>query len=121
MKQFLKVKSPRSLDFYSIYLNDKGEKEIHVYGYTYFGDNWVVADVCWFIQRLTDFVNDMKNDADHINNCYSELKQYEKDCSFDETVERINSYFEGNGADYYLQFADITTETPCGNYVNEWQ
>lgn len=119
MKKFSKVKSPEELDFYSIYLNEDGEKEIQIHGYTYYGDHWIFSDIGWFTQRLEDFVNDMKEDSDYINNCYSEAKQYEEDLSSRRMVNLINSYFDGEKPDYYLQFSDITMETPCGNYANQ--
>lgn len=116
----MKVTNAKELDFYSIYVNSRGEKEIHVYGYSYYGDNWIMADACFFILKLADFIEGVNDSEDYVNNMYSEVKQYEEDFSEEETVEHINSYFDGSPADYYLPFSEIIMETPCGNYVNQW-
>ena len=116
MEKFNKATEPEELDFYSIYKRNE-KKEIHVFGYTYYGDKWNSLEVCWFIEELADFIKHLQNDEEYVNTMYSELKQYQQDFSDEETVNCINHYFDGEPADYRLPFSEITMETPCGNYV----
>lgn len=122
MKKFKETTKPLGLDFYSISQNDKGEKEIHIYGFTYIGDSenedcWKCLEVCGFIQPLADFIQHVKNNPGYVNKEIPEHKQYIEDMTADEMVESINSYFNGHPADYVLDYSDITIDTPCGNYV----
>jgi len=34
-------------------------------------------------------------------------------------VNVINGYFNGDGADGYLHFEELTEDAPCGNYINK--
>ena len=117
MKKFEKVTSPEEYDFYSIERDYKGEKQIHVFGFTYFGDHWISAESCWFIEPLSEFVEHVKENENYVNEMYGEFKQYQYDLSEEEATDCINKYFDGKCADYILPFTEITMETPCGNYV----
>ena len=119
MKKFHPIDVPEEFDFYEIYLNKQGEKEIHVLGYTYHGDDWKCADVCWFIEPLSEFVQHVSDDEHYVDSELSNYKQYEQDMTDEEAADAINRYFDGKPADYRLKFKDVTIDTPCGNYVNE--
>lgn len=129
MKKFEKVTEPVELDFFTI-CEDNGVKYIHIFGYSYKSDSreyvsennpngiyWANMECCWFIEPLTDFVAHIKENKDYVNDTYCELNQYQGDFTGDEMVDIINQYFDGNPADYYLSFENVTEETPCGNYV----
>ena len=117
MEKFKPVTKPCSLDFYSIFEED-GVKYIHVHGYTYGSDGyWANMECCWFIERLDDFIAHTKENEDYADEVYSDLKQYQGDHTAEEIVDIINHYFDGNCADAFLDFSEITMDTPCGNYV----
>ncbi len=118
MKKFGAIAAPEEFDFFCIENDGKGGKQIHILGYTYYGDGWKVADVCWFIEPLSEFVQHISEDEDYVDSTMSECKQYEKDLTDEECLDTINSYFNGKPADYRLGFKDVTIDTPCGNYVN---
>jgi hypothetical protein len=118
MKKFGAIAAPEEFDFFCIENDGKGGKQIHILGYTYDGDDWKVADVCWFIEPLSEFVQHISEDEDYVDSTMSECKQYEKDLTDEECLDTINSYFNGKPADYRLRFKDVTIDTPCGNYVN---
>ena len=117
MKKFEKVTEHQDLDFYSIELNSKGVKQIHISGFTYYGDHPELVEVCWFIEDLDEFICHVADDESYVDNELSEYKQYIKDCTDEEIVNIINEYFNGKPADYILDYKEITMNTPCGNYV----
>lgn len=118
MTKFEKVSEPIELDFYSIEMNDDGEKQIHISGFTEKGDEWRCIDVCWFIEPLEKFIKHVSELKDYVEIKYATHTQYQDNLTEDETVQTINEYFSGNPADYILSFSEITMDTPCGNYVS---
>ena len=120
MEKFKKVTKPEEFDFYSIELDDNGEKQIHILGYIYRNDSddfWELLEPCWFIVPLAEFIKNLKENEDYVNEQYSEYKQYITDMTEEEMVDTINNYF-GNQPEYHLGFSEITMDTPCGDYVN---
>ena len=116
-----KIEKPFECDLYSIELDENNEKQIHIVGYTYRNDSddfWELLEPCWFIIPLVEFIENLKEDEDYVNNQYSEYKQYIEDMSAKDMVDCLNTYFDGHRADAYLKFTDITIDTPCGDYIN---
>ena len=119
MKKFEKVSDAAEVDFFEITMDAEGNKEIHIIGYTYYGDDWQYMDVCGCTMPLAEFIEGMKEHEDFAANFMAEGKQYQYDRTEEEIVEDINGYFNGNPADYYLDYEEITMETPCGHYVHQ--
>lgn len=119
MTKFEKVSEPMEMDFYSIEMNDRGEKQIHISGFTEKGDEWRCIDVCWFIEPLEKFIKHVSELKDHVGIEYATHTQYQKDyLEKGGIVRTINEYFDGKPADYILSFPEITIDSPCGNYVS---
>ena len=118
MKKYSKVTSAKELDFFSIESDGKGGKQIHILGYTYYGDEWHNIEVCWFIEPLTEFIAHVKDNENYVGEQLSEYKQYESDNTEEEIVTICNEYYDGKEPDYYLDFTEINEDTPCGNYVS---
>ena len=130
MKKFKEVTNPFEGEFYSIWEED-GVKVIHINGYTYKSDStefitkdnpngiyWANLEVCWFIFPLAEFIAMYKErGSEWVDECYEERNQYQGDLTADQMVNTINHYFDGHTADAYLDFGELTEETPCGNYV----
>ena len=114
MKKYNKVVKPFEGDFYSI-----GKGTIHIWGYTYEGDAWELVEVTRVIIPLDEFVKNYKERGkDYINEIYDGCNQYQDDFHTDnEILKVINEFFDGKPADYFLDYAEITEETPDGNYV----
>ena len=123
MEKFKKVTEPREIEFFSIESSANGDKQIHIGGYLYksdtdFGEGcWRSVEYCFCIVPLKEFIEDYNNIEDYIDNIESEAKQYIGDCTDEEVIDIINTYFDGNPADYELHYGEITEETPCGNYA----
>ena len=120
MEKFNQVKEPAELEFYSI-VNGKTGKNIHLFGYTYEGDDngqgaWRLVEPCFVIVPLKEFINGVATEEDYTDRLLCEAKQYEEDYTDDGIVECINEYFNGKPADYRLPYGEITEDTPCGNY-----
>lgn len=131
MKPFQKVDKPFEGDFYSI-VEENGEKFIHVNGYSYKSDSmdyvteqnpngvyWAHTEVCWFIFSLMDFINMYKiYGKEWVDEQYEERNQYQTDFTEEQMLECINErYFNGHPADAFLDFDELTLDTPCGNYI----
>ena len=132
MKPFEKLSTPIEGDFYSITSED-GVKYIHINGYTYKSSSneyvtpenpngvyWANLEVCWFIFKLSEFIAQYNEGGiDFINNCYEERNQYQGDLTEEEMLDCINNrYFDGHPADGYIDFSELTEDTPEGNYIN---
>lgn len=130
MRKFEPVAKPIEGDFYTI-LEDMGVKYIHINGYTYESSNydykseknpdgiyWANLEVSWFIFPLAEFIANLKENENFVDDTYCELNQYQGDLTEEEMIDTINHYFDGHGADAYLSFGELTMDTPCGNYIN---
>jgi hypothetical protein len=60
----------------------------------------------------------MKESEDYVNELYTESREYEEDVTDEQCVNAINYFFDGEPADYYLHFEDVTIDTPVGNYID---
>ena len=130
MKTFKPVVKPFEGDFYSIH-EEHGKKYIHVDGYTYKSSNseystednpdgiyWANLQVCWFIYELSEFIANYKErGTEWVNENYEGLKQYQADFTDEEMLDAINHYFDNKTPDAYLDFSELTEDTPCGTYV----
>lgn len=116
------VSEPEEMEFYSIEPDGKGGKQIHILGYTYASDNntkdyWRVAEGTFMIFPLQEFIDNLKQDEDHVNNLWCDAKQYEGDYTDEQVVDIINHYFNGHTANRRLHYSEITIDTPCGDYI----
>ena len=129
MLPFIPLTKPQELDFFTIYEQD-GFKYIHIFGYSYKSDSneyvsesnpdgiyWANLECCWFIFPLAEFIANLKENENFVDDTYCGLNQYQDDLTAEEMTDTINHYFDGDPADAYLGFEEITMDTPCGNYV----
>lgn len=119
MRKFNPVSKPKALDCYAIELDDLGQKQISLLGYTYKGDQWKTIDVRGVCLPLSEFVEGMEESEDYVQSLLECSKEYEHDVTAEECCVAINRFYDGKPADYYLNFTDVTIDTPVGNYVNE--
>lgn len=126
MEKFERVTEPKELEFFSIEEDYTGKKQIHIGGYLYESDTdegegyWRNVEFTFCIIPLDEFIKNLQEDEDYINNIESEIKQYIGDQTDEEVVEIINNYFDGKPAAYTLHYGEITEDTPCGNYCFEY-
>ena len=117
MQPFTLVTEPFEADFYTIGMFD-GVKCIHIHGYTYKSDDhWASMECSWFIEPLAEFIQNLRSDYNYVEDTLEGLKQYEKDMTDKEMADTINRYFDGEAADGYLRYEDLTEDTPCGKYM----
>jgi len=116
--RFRLLTSPIEGDMYTISTCPGGDRHIKIRAYSSYGDNWVLSEICWCEVPLKDFVDGMKEHSDYAFTLESEHKQYEHDCGEEEMARIINTYFNGKCPDCYLQFEDVTLDTPDGNYFS---
>ena len=124
MLPFIPLTTPQELDFFSIF-EDMGVKFIHIFGYSYKSDSneyvtpenpdgiyWANMECCGFIEPLSEFIANLKENENYVDDTYCELKQYQGDFTAEEMTDVINHYFDGHCADAYLGFEEITMDTP---------
>lgn len=119
MKTFAPLTQPKELDFFTIY-EENGIKYIHIFGYSYESDGyWANMECSWFIFPVSEFIANLEEYGDFVDETYQGLNQYQDELTAERMTEVINGYFDGKPADAYLDFSEITMDTPCGNYVKE--
>lgn len=122
MKKFKPIKKIDSksvyTDFYSIE-EINGVKHIHIFGCLWADDGRIFCEeYVGFVEPLADFISHLNEDAYYVGNKIATLTQYSENMEETDAIECINTYFDGKGADYILDYTDITTDTPIGNYMN---
>lgn len=116
------VTEPEELDFYSVEPDGLGGKQIHIFGSCTCCEDmgegaWRNEEYTGFIEPLSGFIEHMKQDEDYVGNKAAELNQYVGDYNDEGMADVINHYFDGHTADRRLAYAEITMDTPCGNYI----
>lgn len=105
-------------DFYQIE-EENGRKLVHIMGYFYHADDgskkpYRCLEYTWFYVPLEEFI---EWDGDDYDDTAQELKQYIKDMTEEEAIDAMYHYFGGISPTPLL-YQDLTTDTPCGYYVN---
>lgn len=107
-----------SIDLFAII-----NKEVHIFG-TLWRDCEDVHNTTYkfAIVPLNEFVEGYKKDEEYyVDNVLQEVQQYESDGLTAKDAEEIfNTYFNGVGPEDELNYSEITTETPDGNYFTIW-
>ena len=108
--------------FYSVELDDYGNKVIHLFSNVYLNDGdttetkYRCAEWTFFYIPIEKLKKLIKNNRfyDYID----ENMNYMCDITKTSAMELCSNYFDGNpGA--YLRIEDVNEETPCGNYWSE--
>lgn len=105
--------------FYSVELNDDGNKEIHMYGNIYLNDtdmsetNYRIAE--WTGLYVT--LNELKElfEDDYFFEYVNEKVNYLGDITKEDAIESSSKYFEGYPGEC-LHIKNVNAETICGDY-----
>jgi hypothetical protein len=127
MEKYKPLTKIEDIDLYIIE-EENGKKTVRPLGYGWsdaVGDKenpTIFAFVDMICDRIPieEFVENIKPEksADYVNNLYEGARQYQTDFdSEEELLQYINTYFNGECADYRLEYKDITIDTPCGFYA----
>ena len=113
---------PQEVEFYSISCNEGGIKYIHIFGYSYIGEDngegpWRNVEYTGFIEPLQEFIEHLKANEDYVDNTAANLNQYMGDYTDEGMRDIMNCYFNGHRADRLLNYSEITMDTPCGDYM----
>jgi hypothetical protein len=107
-----------SIDLFAII-----NKEVHIFG-TLWRDYEDIHNTTYrsTIIPLNEFVEGYKKEGeDFIYNTLQVVQQYEGDnISANDAEEIFNTYFNGVGPEAELNYYEITTETPDGNYYTAY-
>ena len=144
MTHFTPLTTPTEADFFSISTRN-GVKYIHFHGYTYKSDSnewvsesnpngiyWANLEVCGAEMPLADFLAEKRYHPSvclYVDELYEQAKQYQGDYDEAGIVDVINHYYrdivfsvdesaKNDGMpDAWLGFAEVTMDTPDGNYI----
>ena len=105
--------------FYSVELDDNGNKQIHMYCNVYMNDvdetenNYRNAEWTFLYITLTELKDLIEDDVffEYVN----EKVSYLLDITDDEAYTMCNEYFYGNPG-VSLHIKNVTEETACGDY-----
>lgn len=127
MEHYKPLEKFEDIDLYVIE-EENGKKYVRPVGYAWsdsVGDEdhpmvyALVTMVCDAIP-IEEFVENAKpeKNADYVNMLYQESRQYESHYdSEEELLLDINTFFNGECADYRLEYKDITIDSPEGFYA----
>lgn len=107
--------------FYSIEMDENGEKYIHLSGNIYFNDvdesetNYRCAEWTFMMLSITEAQNMLKDNNDKFFDYINERVAYLEDITKEEAEEYCKNYFNGTSG-IKLDIRDITPDTECGNY-----
>lgn len=108
-------------DFYSIEEDANGVKNIHILGNICYDDGrYITTEYVGFIEPLSDFIAHIKDNMDYVNEKAETLNQCGADVDATIALGMVAHYFDGKAADYFLDYTDITIDTPIGNYCAEF-
>lgn len=108
--------------FYSVELDEYGNKAVHLSGNVYFNDadetesNYRCAEWTFFYIPISWLKELFKYDQfyDYVD----EKVNYLGDLTEEEAIKVCASYFNGKPGTY-LHITDVDEETPCGDYWSE--
>lgn len=105
--------------FYSIELNEDGNKIVHMFGNVYWNDvdetetNYRCALWVFFYITLDELKDAIEKHWLFEYLC--ENVKYEEDITEAEAIDAYKNYFDGNPG-VHMSLKCINSETPCGNY-----
>jgi hypothetical protein len=105
--------------FYSVELDEKDNKVVHMSGNVYFNDadstetNYRIAE--WtFFYIPTNWLKELMKYDQFYDYIYAKVN-YLGDLTEEQAIETCARYFGGEPG-VYLHITDVDEETPCGNY-----
>lgn len=115
------LEEQQDFELYEIYTDYEGKRIIHIFAYTYMGDDWRLTEGTGIIIPLDEFIaNFTEQGEEYTDELWRETNQYDGAMSAAELVTTINGFFNGYPADAFLQYGDITPDTPDGNYIHQY-
>ena len=106
--------------FYSVELDDNGNKIVHLSGNVYYHDcsedpeqDYRYAEYCGFYLTISE-IAELVTKNELFETLYEEVK-YEGYLTEEEAIETCNKYFMGQPG-INLHIKDVNENTPCGDY-----
>lgn len=123
MEKIKLVTNPVECDMYTITMIDE-VKCICVKGQLFedVDHTWVCSKYPFLVMDLKNFMENRKEfDSDFIYAGYLDIddSRFFNDATDKKAVEFMNIFFNGETADAYLNYSELTIDTPCGNYVSK--
>ena len=108
-------------DFYSVWTDAQGIKNITICGYFFSrdGGEWSSVEAVGIRMSLAEFVQEYASrGTEYTEELLQAARQYQEDySSFDEAVTAYKEYFGGHPADACIPYGALTPTFPDGNYT----
>lgn len=121
MEKIKPITKPLECDFYTIRMVDN-EKCISIKGLIMEDVDgvWICERYPLLIISLKSFLESPDCYEDAAYAAFNEINREELMCTADkQVVEFSNTFFDGETANAYLNYSELTMDTPCGNYVSK--
>lgn len=112
----------RNRELYSVEEKD-GVKFVHILAFCFKADDkgpkdHRLTEYTFCLVPLDEFISEYKERGeDYVSSLEQEVQQYEADLTEDEAFNAIRYYF-GEKGPKPLTFASLTTDSPCGNFID---
>jgi len=117
----IQFNKPYDCEMYNIYTDADGIKHIHILGWF-----WPTAEGQWRLTEATgldvplgEFLDEYEKNPDgYLEEIWQGTKQYEKDCTKDEALNLMRTFFDGNAPEHNIRYSEISENISDGNYMH---
>lgn len=115
--------TPFEGDFFSIEEDENGRKQIHIDGSNWKSDDeWRHSEYVFLIVPLDEFVSNFAaRGIEYVDELFEGAKTGILEHTSSEIVQMMNHYFNGERPDGFLDYCNISLDTPVGNYAVKWK
>ena len=123
IKPFERTIEPFEGDFFSIEEDENGRKQIHIDGSNWKSDDeWRHSEYVFLIVPLDEFIpNVAARGIEYVDELFEGAKTGILEHTGPEIIQMMNHYFNGERPDGFLDYCDISMDTPVGNYAVKWK
>ena len=121
----IRLDKTHEYEVFSIEEDSNGIKQVWICGCLYYNDDeydgWVITEGKWIPIPLTEFVENLKKNADYVEDLWGETQQSaDYGVSHKETESIVNRWFDGCPPQAFLKYEDLTPDTEVGDYIGEY-
>lgn len=112
---------PKQCEMYDIHTGCDGTRRIHIFGWFWSSgdERWHLTEATGLDVPLADFIREYEKYADrYLESLWEGVGQCERDCTADEALAMINTFFDGVGPERNVHYRRLTEDILDGNYMS---